>query len=261
MFLRKEGIPEEGELVLCTINNIHFHSVFAKLDEYNKSGLIHISEVSPGRIRNIRDFVSEGKKVVCKVIRVNAEKGHIDLSLRRVNESQRRNKISEIKLEQMAEKIVEQTAKKTGTQASEIYASIMGKLKGRYSSLYAFFEDVSFGKASLKEISLKPKAAEELEELIKQRIKEVEVSIGGNLKLTSFSPNGVNVIRKVLENALSKGKPNTEIKYEGGGTYKVSVKAKDYKTAENVLKQVTETAIESIEKEKGIGTFLRKEAV
>jgi len=202
MFLRKEGIPEEGELVLCTINNIHFHSVFAKLDEYNKSGLIHISEVSPGRIRNIRDFVSEGKKVVCKVIRVNAEKGHIDLSLRRVNESQRRNKISEIKLEQMAEKIVEQTAKKTGTQASEIYASIMGKLKGRYSSLYAFFEDVSFGKASLKEISLKPKAAEELEELIKSA---TELGVSFKMCQICFDAMGVSVDDLIVPNVEVKG--------------------------------------------------------
>ena len=93
MLYKKQGFPEESELVMCTVSNIQYHSVFADLDEYGRQGMIHISEISPGRIRNIRDYVKEGKKIVCKVLRVNSERGHIDLSLRRVNEAQRKNKI------------------------------------------------------------------------------------------------------------------------------------------------------------------------
>src|SRR3989338_3106883 len=107
MLLEKKGFPAEEELVLCTVTNVQFHSVFVTLDEYNsRTGMIHISEVAPGRIRNIRDFVIEGKKVVCKVLRINQEKGHIDLSLRRVNESQKQLKLNEIKQEQFAENIL-----------------------------------------------------------------------------------------------------------------------------------------------------------
>ena len=74
MLLKKKGFPEEDEIVICTVTKIHFHSVFVNLDEYGRSGLIHISEVSPGRIRNLRDFVVEGKKVVCKVLRIDEER-------------------------------------------------------------------------------------------------------------------------------------------------------------------------------------------
>ena len=106
MLLKKQGFPEDSELVLCTVTSVQFHSVFVNIDEYGKGGMIHISEVSPGRIRNIRDFVKEGKKIVCKVLKVNEEKGYIDLSLRRVNEAERRRKIEDIKKEQNAEKII-----------------------------------------------------------------------------------------------------------------------------------------------------------
>src|SRR5210317_1898406 len=103
MLLQKKGFPLEDELVLCTVTNIHFHSVFAKMDEYdNKTGLIHISEISPGRIRNIRDYVVEGKKVICKVLKIDEGRGHIDLSLRRVNDGQKREKNSQLKQEQKA---------------------------------------------------------------------------------------------------------------------------------------------------------------
>ena len=68
MFYKKQGIPEENEIVICTVKKILPHGVFVSIDEYkDKEGLIHISEISPGRVRNIRDFVEEGKKIVCKI--------------------------------------------------------------------------------------------------------------------------------------------------------------------------------------------------
>ena len=111
MLYKRQGFPEEGEIVLCTVSKINPNSIFANLNEFGKSGMIHISEISPGRIRNIRDYVTENKVIVCKVLRINRERGHIDLSLRRVNETVKRNKLAEIKQEQVAEKIIENLAK------------------------------------------------------------------------------------------------------------------------------------------------------
>ena len=124
MLFKKQGFPEESDLVLCTVTSVQYHSVFVDIDEYGKSWMIHISEVSPGRIRNIRDFVKEGKKIVCKVLRINEEKGYIDLSLRRVNESEKRRKIDDIKKEQNAEKIIEIAAKKIGIKTEQLYKEI-----------------------------------------------------------------------------------------------------------------------------------------
>ena len=144
MLKKKDGLPEEDELVLCTISNIHFHSVFAKLEEYeNRTGMIHISEVSPGRIRNLRDYVKEGKVVVCKVLKIDQQKGHIDLSLRRVNDSQKKIKLTEIKQEQLAESIITQVAKKLKKPVPEFYSKIAkGLLVGGYDNLYDVFEEV-----------------------------------------------------------------------------------------------------------------------
>ena len=102
MLFKKQGFPEEGELVLCTVTSVQFHSVFVDIDEYGKGGMIHISEVSPGRIRNIRDFVREGKVIVCKVLKIHPDRGHIDLSLRRVSQAQRINKNKDAKLSRYA---------------------------------------------------------------------------------------------------------------------------------------------------------------
>jgi len=92
MLYRREGFPVDDELVFCTVTKIFHSSVFVVLDEYDKSGMINISEIAPGRIRNIRDYIEMGKKIVCKVLRVDSVKGHIDLSLRRVNEMEKKKK-------------------------------------------------------------------------------------------------------------------------------------------------------------------------
>src|SRR5439155_23833651 len=88
---------------------------FVTLDEYeSKSRFIHIAEVSSGSIKYIRDYVREGQKVVCKVLKVDTDKGHIDLSLKAVNEHQRREKIQEWKNEQKAENRLRIVATRVG---------------------------------------------------------------------------------------------------------------------------------------------------
>jgi len=75
--------PDEGELVVLHRSNVKNFGAFVTLDEFeSKEGFIHIAEVSSGWIKYIRDYVREGQKVVCKVLKVDQDKGHIDLSLR-----------------------------------------------------------------------------------------------------------------------------------------------------------------------------------
>src|SRR3990172_9083617 len=76
----------EGDLVMCTVKKIEGASIFLELED-GTEGSLSLPEVSAGRIRNIRDFVSQGKKVVCKVLRIT--KGHPELSLRRVTAGER----------------------------------------------------------------------------------------------------------------------------------------------------------------------------
>src|SRR3990167_7856528 len=210
MLSKKQGFPEESELVQCTVTSVQFHSVFVNIDEYDKGGMIHISEVSPGRIRNIRDFVKEGKKIVCKTLRINQEKGYIDLSLRRVNESEKRRKIDGIKKEQNAEKIIEIVAAKIGVKTEQLYTEISGKITKDYPSLHKFFEDVIKDDKLIDALGIDKKYSKILQDIVNQRIKPSEVEIKGKLKITLFAPNGIDLIKESLKKAedASKGKVN-----------------------------------------------------
>lgn len=236
---KKTGYPEEEELVMCTVTGINPHSVFCRLDEYdNKSGMIHISEIAPGRIRNIKEHVQMGKKLVCKVLRINKERGHIDLSLRRVNESQKRNKLSEIKQEQLAEKITEYVAKELGKKPLDLYTTLTDKLTN-YDSLFSAFEAVSHDDLDLAKVVDK-KIAAALTDAIKARIKPPEVTINGKLTLTSYAPNGVELVKQTLTNAVKAG---ADVHYLGAGIYHIEVKAEDYKEAEKRLKKALDPTL------------------
>ncbi|HJN56440.1 MAG: translation initiation factor IF-2 subunit alpha [Candidatus Woesearchaeota archaeon] len=259
MLLKKEGFPEEDELAICTVTKVQFHSVFANLDEYGKGGMIHISEVSPGRIRNIRDFVKEGKKVVCKVLRINTDRGHIDLSLRRVTEGQKRNKIDELKQEQKAEKILEFVAKDLKIDVKKLFYDITKNISEKYASLYGFFQQVVVDSAAIKDAGVEEKTAEKIVEAVKSRIKEASIKIEGKLKLTSFASNGIDIIKEALKKAEEIGKKSISIKYLGAGSYNIIINAKEYKDAEKLLKEASEKAIEHVMEYDGEGEFTRVE--
>ena len=258
MLFKKHGFPEEGELVLCTVTSVQFHSVFVDIDEYGKSGMIHISEVSPGRIRNIRDFVKEGKKIVGKVLRINEEKGYIDLSLRRVNESEKRRKIDDIKKEQNSEKIIEIAAGKLGMKIEQLYDEISEKITKRYASLHEFFEHTVKDESLLESFGIDKKHVKVIDDTIKQRIKPAEVEIVGKLKISTYAPNGIEIIKDSLKKAEDAAKGNISINYLGSGLFRFMVKAPDYKEAEKLMKNATESAISNITKHAGMAEFNRE---
>jgi len=259
MLFKRHGYPEEDELVLCTVTNVQPHSVFCDMDEYDrKSGMIHISEVSPGRIRNIRDYVKEGKKVVCVILKINEDRGHIDLSLRRVNEGQKRKKINEIKQEQKAEKIIEQLAKELKKPVEEVYKQVAGKILKEYDMLYMAFDEMVEQNLKLESLGLDKKIADKLTIIVKEKIKPQEVMISGEFHLSSYDEDGLGVVKTALESA-EKVDESVDIKYKGGGTYILKITAKDYKPAEKIMKEATSKVLDYMDKKEGEATFVRHE--
>ncbi len=257
MLLRRPGWPEEGELVLSTVTKVTGNSVFCNLDEYGRSGMIHISEVSPGRIRNLRDFVSEGRVVVCKVIGVDKERGYIDLSLRRVSEMMRQEKMNEVKQEQKAEKIIEAVAKSLKIPAKQLYDSVSAKVTEKYAFIYNAFEDVVLGNKSLSELGIDKKYADALDEAVRLKIKPPKIEISGTFRISTYASEGIDVIKAALKPAEET--KDVSLSYLGNGQYHIKITAGDYKSAEKILKPIVENAIAYVEKHEGVASFERKE--
>jgi len=255
MFIKRIGFPDESDLVMCTVVNIQHNSIFVNIHEYNKQGMITISEIAAGRIRNIRDYVLEGKVVVCKVLAVNQERGYIDLSLRRVTESQRREKNDEIKQELKAEKIIEMTAHLINMPVNDFYSKLEDIFLKQYFYIYQAFDDVISGKLELKNFFDK-KIADALEKSIRDKIKAKEIVVAGDLTISSWEEKGIDTIKNSLISS-QHNIPNTKITYLGGGRYRIIVKGKEYKAVEKILKDVSDSVLSYMKKNKGIVEYVR----
>jgi|TARA_Y100000310_G_C20560164_1_gene752657 translation initiation factor 2 subunit 1 len=258
--MEKKEFPEEGELLLCTVTKIFGHSVFVNIEDFSRSGMIHISEISPGRIRNLRDYVVEGKKIVCTVLKVDKVKGHVDLSLRRVTEGQRRKKLEAIKQEQKSKKIIENVAKEVHKDEKQFLEEISEKILKKYKTLTLCFNDIVSDSVDIKELGIEKEAAEKLVEIVKERMKPAKIIIGGKISVTMYTGDGIETIKEALKKSKDIGKDKTSLKYAGGGTYNISVTADDYKQAEKLLKDSTDIVIKEIESKGGEANFKRIEA-
>ncbi|NLD57542.1 MAG: translation initiation factor IF-2 subunit alpha [Methanomicrobiales archaeon] len=251
--------PQEAELVVCTVDNVKDFVAFVSLDEYGgRQGLIPISEVARGWIKYIRDHIREGQKVVCKVLNVDRTRGHIDLSLKDVNEHQRREKIREWKNESKAQKWLGFVAEQTGMPLTELEDIIYKK----YGAFYPIFEDLVMDPETVvKKLGLTKKVSDVLVRVAGENVKVPHVEVTGHIYLTCTEPDGITVIRNALKKAGAEQKTSgvgIELLYLGAPTYRIKVTAPDYKKAEKAIEKAANAAIAVVEKAGGEGRLVKK---
>jgi translation initiation factor 2 subunit 1 len=256
---RTRGLPENGELVVCTVKNVKNFGAFVTLDEYDdREGFIHVRDVATGWVKYIRDFVREGQKIVCKVLGVDSQKGHIDLSLKSVNEHQKREKIQQWKNEKKAEKLLEIVAERMDIDLDKAYKQFGDELLDAYETLYSAFESaVAYPDDFLSEFE--GEWIDTFMEVAKENVAPPMVQIDGILEMSSSAPNGMELIKTALMAGLATADGSSvEITCVGCPRYRVVVNAAEYKEAEDIMKTVTNTAIESLVSNNGTAVLKRE---
>jgi translation initiation factor 2 subunit 1 len=258
---RKPEYPESGDLVIATIETVTDYGAYARLDEYDKRGLLHVSEISSSWIRNIRDFVREGQKMVLKVLRVDEEKGHIDLSLRRVNKRERIEKVMSWKKERKVEALLKEVAEKVGLPVEEVYAKAGSLIEEKYP-LYEGFEKAAIeGPEALTKIGVPENLAKTFAEVAKDRINVKRVKVKGTLEIRCLKPNGVKIIKDAFLNAEKVEKPeDADVRFyvRAAPKYNVEVLAANYKRAEDVFQKISQAVVSNVTKAGGTGSFKRE---
>jgi len=138
------------------------------------------------------------KKIVCKVLKINHERNHIDLSLRRVSRSEALTKNYEFKQDIKATKLLDTVANKLKKNTDAIYKDVGIKLIEVYGSLNSGLWEISEDNSKIKNLNLTPQIEKILLETIIEKIKKQEISISGTIELSSTAPDGIIKIKKVL---------------------------------------------------------------
>lgn len=77
---------EAGSILTGKVTGIQPYGAFVALDE-NTQGLVHISEITHGYVKDINDHLKVGDEVKVKVLSVDESAGKIGLSIRATEEA------------------------------------------------------------------------------------------------------------------------------------------------------------------------------
>jgi translation initiation factor 2 subunit 1 len=239
--LSEKGLPEPGEIVVCTVREVTSHGVYVNLDQYaGLNGFLHVSEISTGWVRNIERFAKPQQRLVLKVIRANKQRQEIDLSLRQVTNEERRAKVIEWKREERALAIMNAVKSKLSLDDAAL-ASHIGKLEEGFGTLYAALETASKkGEKGIAAAELPPPVAKVVVEVSAEKIVPPRYEVGALVEISSRGPTGIDEVKKTLLAATGSSTAEVKITYAGAPRYRVRVTADDYKQAEKVMDSVIE---------------------
>lgn len=218
-----ESYLEEGDIVLCTVDRIIGTIVFVRIHHEGKEleGSIVFSEIAPGRIRNIRDYVVPKKKIVCKVLRISGDR--IDLTLRRVTQKEEKEVKEREKLEKSYENILKGVL---GEGGEKVLKEISSK-----KSVYDFLEESKEDPKILEKIVGKEDAEKVLDVLKSQKKKKSIIK--KEISLTNTKSNGLESIKNLLKEI-----GNIEVKYISSGKYSLKKESEDLKKADQEFKNI-----------------------
>ena len=112
---------EVGSTVKGKVIGIQPYGVFVELDEETK-GLVHISEVAHGYVKDIHEYVKIGQEVTVKVLSVDEDAKRISLSIRAT-------KNPHTGLEPVEKRVKRQAKGKTDGETSRGFNTLKEKLQ------------------------------------------------------------------------------------------------------------------------------------
>ena len=214
----EKEFPEAEELVMVQVVQIAQMGSYVKLLEYGDiEGMILLSELSRRRIRSINKLIRVGKREAVMVLRVDKERGYIDLSKRRVSLEEVAQCEMKYNKSKQAAAIIRQVAKATGKTELELNQEITWPLyKTEFKHPLDAFKVCLDAPTTVR---TKTNCADEtwaaLTKVIKLRMTPKPIKIRSSIEVSCFAYAGINAVKE----ALSKGLMASE-----GTNMKISIR-------------------------------------
>lgn len=254
--------PDEGELVIVTVHSVKQNGADVTLDEYEGvAGFIFIGEIASGWIKNIRRFVREGQRLVCKVMPSRRDGSSLKLSLKSVSEERRRDRLQQWKNEQRAFQLFKVLSESQKWE-SEFSSNLQSELTQVFETLYGAFEEAAMHEGSIIDAGFEGDWIQPFVDLAVENIIPPFVEIRGILTLKVETADGVETIRSALIAAENISSSEDEIEvhcyYDGAPEYRIELRAPDFKTAEDTWRNSISAVVSIIEEAGGTADSYRE---
>lgn len=222
---------EENDLVLCKVEKVTNTITFVRLPN-GKQGTIISSEIAPGRIKFMRQYVVPNKQIVCKVLEIKGD--NINLSLRRVNSREKKEVMKKFKQEQATNVAFKQILGEKSEQVKE-------KILEDFTTLAEFIESAKSDKDLITKYIPKSNL-ESIKKLTEKRKENLELK--QNIKIKCLEDDGIKRIKDLLD----IDNKNLSITYLTAGQFKLKLIVDDFKQGKKNLTEILEKLKEKAKK-------------
>ncbi|CAL5867876.1 uncharacterized protein PFLUO_LOCUS2097 [Penicillium psychrofluorescens] len=199
----EEKYPEVDSYVMVNVKQIAEMGAYVKLLEYdNIDGMILLSELSRRRIRSIQKLIRIGRNEVVIVLRVDKEKGYIDLSKRRVSPEdvvkceERYNKSKAV------HSIMRHVAEASQVPLETLYQQISWPLNRKYGHSHDAFKRSITNPEVWKDIEFPSEAVKkELQQYISKKLTPHPTKVRADIEVTCFGYEGIDAVKEALRTA------------------------------------------------------------
>lgn len=192
--------PEADDLVIVQVKNVAEMGAYVSLLEYGGiEGMILLSELSRRRIRSINKLIRVGRTEVVVVLRVDKEKGYIDLSKRRVSPEDIVRCEEKYNKSKAVHSIMRHVAETCKVQLEDLYVQFGWDLYKKFGHAYDGFKlALTSPEKVLSGYNIRDDVQKALFTNIKRRMTPQAIKIRADLEVTCFSPDGIDAIKEAL---------------------------------------------------------------
>eukprot|EP00957_Ditylum_brightwellii_P051497 3903648-Ditylum_brightwellii.AAC.1 len=213
--------PEIESLVMVNVRNIADMGAYVSLLEYNNiEGMILFSELTRRRIRSIYKLIRVGRNEVVMVLRVDKDKGYIDLSKRRVSPEDVAACEDRFNKAKAVHGVLRHLAERRKIYLEDLYERIGWPLYREYGHAYDAFKLALADESApgtgedpfAKLERVPPEIIEELKTYIRRRLAPQPIKIRSDIEVSCFTYEGIDAIREALFAGMAVGTENSPIK-------------------------------------------------
>ena len=259
----KNKYPQPDDLVMVRVRQIAEMGAYVSLMEYNNvEGMILLSELSRRRIRSIQKVIRVGRDEVAVVLRVDAEKGYIDLSKRRVSVEDVVKCEDRFRRSREVHSIMRHVAEKCRISSLEsLYESVAWPLYDRYGHAYDAFK-LTLGEGGVEKVfeglTISDQVQRELMAVIRKRLTPQATKLRADIEVTCFAYDGIDAVKQALmlgeeqaSTALSGEGVEVKIKLVAPPHYVMTATGMDKQVGIAALEKAIATIDQSIKAAKG----------
>ncbi|KAJ6429298.1 hypothetical protein OIU79_004911 [Salix purpurea] len=266
--------PEVDMAVMIQVKNIADMGAYVSLLEYNNiEGMILFSELSRRRIRSVSSLIKVGRIEPVMVLRVDKEKGYIDLSKRRVSEEDIQTCEERYNKSKLVHSIMRHVAETLGIDLEELYVNIGWPLYRKYGHAFEAFkimvtdpdsvvgsltcEVKETGPDGQEVAKVVPAVSEEIKEAlvrnIRRRMTPQPLKIRADIEMKCFQFDGVLHIKDAMRKAEAVGNADcpVKIKLVAPPLYVLTTQTLDKEQGIQILNHAIAACTEAIEGQKG----------